>query len=718
MRPSFRALAVAALLLSSVLAAPVLAMPAGTAPDAGSLAAGSTEAAGVDDGGAPDVIEAPTSDVESDVESDGIREGGESLAAGHAARPRSAASDGDRIHLRNALRQASPNGEYAVTTRVTMPDRVTELRLSLPSQAKNVEATGFTKQDGEWVWDGETDGPTLEYRMPANQTTRDGGPLAGEGNYLFVDVGDWAIVRPPGIGAGWRYTGSPVTLERRNVVDGDGAASEAMAYLGDHETYTHEANGQEFRLIVPDAADLEESPDAIFESLGHAAGALQVGDRDSTVFLIAAPTSRVGWGVRGLQTGDTDAWVRDTERLATADNVWVHEYVHTRQGFRTATSGKWFTEATATYYAALLPLERNRIGFDAFRDVLARGEADPQASAVLADPGTWENNAQYTKGALVAGDVDRRIRLATDSSRTLTSVFRDMNAHDDPIRNEDVLGAVAGASTTSVTDEAERLTTTDATASAWDREAHNEAFGQQPARIVFSIDDPDAVVATGEFGTRSIDRNPVRLVTGETLHVAVAVENTGGTTGEYDLALVVDGEAVATRTGRLDAGNATVETFEQPFEKPGEYEVQTDGQRLRVVVSEPAPLTVTDLTVEPETITAGETVRVSGIARNDATIPGQANVTLTVGGERTVLEPIRLGAEDRTVFRRDLTLETAGEVTITVGNRSRTIAVVEPESPTTRTASDGAIPGFGPGVAAVALLAASLLASRGGRSGR
>lgn len=732
MRPIFRALAVAALVLTSALAAPVLAAPtapggtaAGSTADSGSLNASTADSAGFDsdpdatgaanDATPADVIEAPTSDVASD----GVREGGERMVAGDGAAPRpSTTSDGDRIHLRNELRQTEPNGEYAVTTRVRMPDRVTEFQFAIPSRATNVEADGFTKQDGNWVWDGETERPTLDYRMPANQTTRDGGPLAAEGNYLFVDVGDWAIVRPPGTGASWRYTGNAVTLERRNVVDGEGATSRGMAYLGPHETYTHQANGQEFRLIVPAAADLEESPETIFQSVESASERLHVGDRDATVHLIAAPTTQVGWGVRGLQTGDATAWVRDSEQLATADNVWVHEYVHTRQRFRTDSSAGWFTEATATYYAALLSLERNRIGFNAFRDVLARGELEPQASSVLADPSTWEGNAQYTKGALVAGEVDRRVRLATNSSRTLASVFRDMNTHGDPIRNEDVLATVADVSTTAVASEAEQLTTTETATSAWDREAHSEAFGQQPARIVFSVDDEDAVVADGEFRTRPVDRDPVTLVTGETLRVAVDVENTGGTTGEYDLSLVVDDETVATRTGRLDADNATVERFERTFQKPGEYVVMAGGKRLSVVVNEPAPLAVTDLTVEPESVTVGERVRIRGIASNEAGVPGQANVTVTVDGERTVLGPIRLDVGERAVFRQEVTLDTTGTVIVSVGNENRTITVTESRrttAATATTATDGETPGFGVVAAALALLGASLLAGRFGR---
>jgi len=54
-----------------------------------------------------------------------------------------------------------------------------------------------------------------------------------------------------------------------------------------------------------------------------------------------------------VQSGSADLWVQDTEPTDIARNVWLHEYVHTQQSYEADREVEWFTEATATYYAAL-----------------------------------------------------------------------------------------------------------------------------------------------------------------------------------------------------------------------------------------------------------------------------------------------------------------------------------------------------------------------------
>ncbi|WP_280585718.1 hypothetical protein, partial [Halorubrum sp. Boch-26] len=407
--------------------------------------------------------------------------------------------DADAIRLRNELYTTGEPGTVGVTTRAAIPDRVTALRVTLLSgNDAAVEADGFEPaadagpDRSTWEWDGETAAPSLTYAMDANDTVEEAGPLGARGTYRFVDTGRWALVRTPRTSASWSYTGQydgQVRLTRENAVDGEGAASQAMAFLGPYEEHVREAGGQRYRLIVPAAADLEATPEAVFSVFESASTALQVGPRDETVFAVAAPTDSVGWGVRGLQVGAGDLWVRDTEPAGTADDVWTHEYVHTRQAYRTESSGRWITEASATYYAALFALDRGAADFDEFERTLARGERDPDASAVLAAPDTWERNPDYTKGALVAGEIDRRLRVATDGSASLSTVLRELNAAEEPITNEDVLDAIEAAAAegadaetaAALRVEAERLTTTRETTEAWDRAAHAEALSETPA---------------------------------------------------------------------------------------------------------------------------------------------------------------------------------------------------------------------------------------------
>ncbi|MFO8115492.1 MAG: PGF-CTERM sorting domain-containing protein [Halorubrum sp.] len=652
--------------------------------------------------------------------------------------------DGDAIRLRNELSLTEEPGTVGVTTRAEIPDRVTEFRVTLLSANDDaVEADGFEPADdadpdaSAWEWDGETADPSLTYAMDANDTVSEAGPLGARGTYRFVDAGEWALVRTPRTSASWSYTGQydgQVRLTRENAVDGEGVASQAVAFLGPHEEYVREAGGQRYRLIVPDAAEAEATPEEVFAVFESASTALQVGARDETVFAVVAPTDGVEWGVRGLQTGDADLWVRDVEPAGTTTDVWTHEYVHTRQAYRAEASGRWLTEASATYYAALFALDRGAADFEAFERTLARGERDPDASAVLADPGTWERNPDYTKGALVAGEIDRRLRVATDGSASLATVLRDLNAADEPVSNADVLDAVEAAAAEGADDgtaaairaEAERLTTTRETTETWDRAAHVEAFGETPAQVGYDVPD-DGVRATGEYRDRPVARDPVELVAGETLALAVDVANTGGVAGEYDLALTVDGESVATRNGSVQGGAETTERFEHAFAEPGTYAVRVGGERLTVAVSEPAPPSVRGVSTDADSVAAGESVRVTGAVGNDAGLPAGGDVEFRVDGETVATAPARLDAGAEGTVERTVALGEAGasdgigggdrEVTVTVvgpEDEASTTVVVEGDGPLGEVTDDEA-PGFGPVVAVVALLAVAGLFGRRGR---
>ena len=464
---------------------------------------------------------------------------------------------------------------------------MTELRVTLGPQSSVTDAEGFSHLAGQtWKWDGETPEPRLRYGMAANRTTDRDGPMGAGGSYLYADVGDWALVQQPDLGYQWRYRGADsISVDRTTRVDGAGAVGETTAFLGPHATHTREVAGQEIRLIVPEAASLAGPPEEILDGLGNASRALHVGDRDPTVFAVAAPTGRVNWAAQGVQVGDTDFWVRATQPIDGVGNAWLHEYVHTRQSFRTADSARWLTEASATWYAALLSHREEGVSFDRLAEFLDRGTDQPQAGSVLADPGDWANNANYWKGALVTGEIDRRIRVATDRGATLQRVFASLNERTAPITNEDVLAAVADAGGESTRAAAERLTTTSDEAAVWNRSAHRAAFEGDTALLRVDFDPATDVRATGAYRNATVG-TPVTVAAGETLSLRTAVENLGGAPGEYAVTLRVDDRAVATANGTLAPGEQTTVEYEvtaTPDTHTGTYattltaQYETDG---------------------------------------------------------------------------------------------------------------------------------------------
>ncbi|NHX37198.1 hypothetical protein [Halolamina pelagica] len=588
-------------------------------------------------------------------------------------------------------------GSVGVVQTFDTPDEVTELRVTLDSRSTVTAAEGFSNLEGDtWEWDGETAEPRLRYELAVNRTSDRAGPMASGGSYLYTDVGEWALIQQPNVGFEWRTTGS-VSVERTTRVDGAGAVGGATAFLGPHEEYTREVAGQEIRLIVPDDADLADPPERILDGLGNASRELNVGDRDATVFAVAAPTGRVDWAVQGVQVGDTDFWAQANRPIDAVGSTWLHEYVHTRQSFRTSESGRWITEATATWYAALLSHQQEGVGFAALSEYLERGTRSPQAGSVLADPSDWANNAHYWKGALVSGELDRRLRLATDGGATLQRVLASLNDHS-TVTNGDVLAAVAEAGTPSTRDAAERLTTTSDAPDVWDREAHRDAFGGDAALLRVGFDPATDLRATDPYRNATTPA-PVTLAAGERLSVRTVVENLGGATGEYVVTLRVDDAAVAAANGTLAPDGRTAVSLVHRFTETGRYTATVAGERFTVTVRQPASPSVTDLTVEPATVEPGGEVTVTATVTNDESVPGNATVAFTRDGETVTTRTVSVGPDGRETVTATIELSEAGQRSVGAGGQAVAVRVASP--------SETSAPGFG-APAAVAAIAGAL----------
>ena len=505
-------------------------------------------------------------------------------------------------------------GEITATVTADIPKQFTELTLELPEGAQVVATSGFTRTaDGNVEWDSNSNPATVTYRIDA--TVRSGADQPGaEGTYRFADTANWSLVQIPSVGdISGRIVGDNPEIVRETAIDGPGVAGDRIAFLGPYERQTQTAHGQTFTLVVPEAADLEAEPREIFASVTSASDRLRVGGRDDEVLMIAAPTGEIEWAVRGIQTGDSDFWVRADEPLDTPANNWVHEYVHTRQDYTAATDARWITEATATYYAALLTLEADRVDFDRFQRFLAQGENEPQASAVMTDPGTWENFANYRKGALVAGELDRRIRVATGGEASLDTVIRAINGHEGELTARDVAGyieRIAGEKVASETETATTATTVDA---MWDSDAHIAAFGGEPARFAFRFADDTPLSVNGT--SRPLPAAGENLTVGinETVSVGITVENVGGTTGDYELPFDV-GDYETTRTGRLAPGETTTHRLDQRFTEPGSYRIAVGGEEIRVTATENQTATQPPIEVPTEIETPGFGIAVAAVA--------------------------------------------------------------------------------------------------------
>jgi hypothetical protein len=506
-----------------------------------------------------------------------------------------------------------------------------------------------------------------------------------------------------------------------------------MVYLGPHTSTTRTLDGQEVTLVVPEAASLAPDADAVLSSIGAASASLQIGAKPERMVLIAAPAS-VDWGPFGLAQG-SDAWVRADQALDDPNNVWLHEYVHVRQDFRTTADARWTREAMGEYYAAALTLEQGHIGFDAFREHLARGTDQRYDETVLSRPETWVSLANYVTGALVFGDLDRRMRIVTDGSEPASHLVRAMNRREDPVDDAFLDETIASLAGDSAAATFERYATTTARPEMWTRSDHQAAFSTLPPRIV-SGGQP-AYYTSGPYRNRSVDEIPV-LVPGERLSISVLLANEGDASGEFRRELIVDGDQVAVAAGELAGGSNTTVTLNHTFGTPGTYGLRLDGMNWTVVVAEPRAPTVSAIEVPQEEVKTGTSVPVTVTITNPGARPAGGSLSLLVEGDSRTSFTVRLDAGATVTRTEELTFDSPGEHVIQLGNQTATITVTAPSTPTstspsptaadgtqspaTPTAADGSptgtsvpTPGFGPlGIVGVLVL----LAARAVRSDR
>ncbi|AFO55802.1 hypothetical protein [Natrinema sp. J7-2] len=651
---------------------------------------------------------------------------GESPASvGTSAGP-TASSDSDDILSRTTVlrhRQDDPD-TFEVETTVHIPEAVTGLEIELEPGATVAETAGVERTDERtFEWTGDADEATIRYAMP---TERRGSQQEGDGSgegYTFVDTGDWGVVAVPDVSLSYRRT-APVGLERTVRVDGPGATGGDIAFFGPVTVHERPVDGGTIRLAVPDAATLEASPEAVLTALADARNRLSVGARHDEVFVVAVP-NEIDWGSkRGLQYGESDAWVVDDAVLDERNPVWLHEYVHIRQDFADGTevdpAVAWVSEGQADYYAGLLALERDATDFDDFRSLLERGEREPYAGGVLADRSTWDHpETHYAKGALVYGELDRRLRLATEGDRTLADVFRTLNVQEDPVTEAEFMDALEDEGGPAVRAAAERYTRTAETPDMWTQSEHEAAFGQSVAVFEYGLGSGPIDVAEREWprwsasatgGTDGDDRTLIAVPAGEPVTVPSAVANVGEREGTYDATLQVDGRVVDHRRGTLAPGEDATHALSWTPPEPGEYDIRVGSERLTAVVRSPSSVTVRGLQVAPDSIEPGESVTATATVAAAGDRPAAAPIAFRTVDGVAAERPVALRPGETTTVDTTLWFDADGQYEVAVGDRTTTVDVGG-DAPTTVSEK---LPGFG----VLAALIAIALVFVGARAGR
>lgn len=205
------------------------------------------------------------------------------------------------------------------------------------------------------------------------------------------------------------------------------------ALVGEFSASTRGAGDSMVTVVVPAGRDVDPARKSYF--LSEYASPYAFGPNGSDVAIVAVPDAL---SHRGLMYGDDAGYVTvDWFWDGGIGSVWLHEYVHARQGFTTACEMTWFREASAEYLSFRIMEEQHPDLTDA--DVRDRLDSLPEhRDASLANCSReTDRSVDYTRGVRLLYAVDAEIRTGSDGEHTLFDVFRAMNEREGPVTVEE-----------------------------------------------------------------------------------------------------------------------------------------------------------------------------------------------------------------------------------------------------------------------------------------
>jgi hypothetical protein len=391
-------------------------------------------------GARPAIPVPPSSAVESPVEVGNT--GGSSSDEGVSDPPREATTSQPDVSVTAERASRSEEG-LRYTVRVTDLDEVRALWI-LTAGATHRATSGAERAESasERIrWDGRSKSLRTSF-VPAGDPAADG--------TLRVQGGDWAFGPVPPLVVAWIPEGSdrmhqiePFEDSARPRVDvsaeNGGYVGEKYALVGTVRSQRVETVNGTVRLLVPGDVSTRVDSDAIPPALSSIAAEFDDGGGPTDAVVFVLPSTVRPGGATFLSADE--GWVNADSALHTANNVWFHEYVHTRQQFELGPRMGWFEEASAEYFGARLATETGYAS-NVDRELYWLGRT--RTESTLTRPSTWtDSSVPYHRGALVLATLDDEIRTRTDSERSLENVFRQLNRHEGVVTYEVFVATVS-----------------------------------------------------------------------------------------------------------------------------------------------------------------------------------------------------------------------------------------------------------------------------------
>ncbi len=604
--------------------------------------------------------------------------------------PSAAAQGGQAVQLSLVLTLHPEDGTVDLTFSVADPGNLRELRLSLGDLSTCVDQPCDPELRGDaWTWDDgvavvdltEDPDPQALWTTDARITV-----VSNEGTGHTSYVGDdFSVVKVSDLMPEIQYsfpegdrpefrTMLSVQTPSEWQIEGpwektsqgfqvDGAIPRGFLAAGPSLDRATLGEGSEaYDLVRVDGAQEDASTRQLLQAADSYLAGIY-GSLPINRFIVVAPDPMFRGGLASPEGiflhADADA------------EVVAHELVHAYQGFQVSRSpGEalvWLVEGSAVVDGARLEVAAGLTDKAEVIDRLQERREDAQREHAVdlttAVYGSGNEQAAYTKGAVVTIALNDAIRGATSQQFTLADVLTEMTQrHGDkdvpePFTTEDlqtIIGDVTGYGFSGFFD-----------------------------RFVTNPPVPElGAVFPGEATVRILGTDPVQPIALEPFTLRVAMANLDVTTLTINRTILVDGSQAGRLVATLEPGQRVeTEAAVSPLPR-GSYTLTVDGASHELKVVAPASLNAT-IETWPDPPVAAQPVTVGVVLENTGEADATGSVTLLVDGTERDRLPISVPGGDHVTVPRTFEDLGAGEHTIVVQGpdgrvlASRTVVVAE-----------------------------------------
>ncbi|PSG96865.1 hypothetical protein BRD56_08800 [Thermoplasmatales archaeon SW_10_69_26] len=557
----------------------------------------------------------------------------------------SAAQTSSAVELDLTFQLAPADGTVDVVFEVQDPGPLTTVQLRL-GELSTLE--GSPQLDGEWRKEDGVYVADLEETPQASATwTSDARiraqTLEGEGHTTYLDE-EFTVVKAGDMVPGIRYSyrGDAPTFDSELTVEGPDSwtfkgpwPTSGTSFQLDRplprgflaggpglEEGTLGSGEDGYRIVRVAGAQEDDTTERILLEARSFLGGIY-GETAHERFIVVAPSPMFRGGL-GSPAGvflhdDADA------------NVVAHEMVHAYQGFRFSRDpGEatiWVAEGTAVAHGVLLEVAADVKTRQEARDFLQqrqeRAEEEHAVALTSAVYGSGNEQAAYTKGAVVTTALDDRIRQDTGNQYTLSDILRELNrrgAADDGFRIQ----------TNQVVDVIAEVTGHDAAPFF-----HNYVYDSDVPQL--------GSVFPGEVAIRILGLDPSPPVAGEPFELEVQVTNLDTQQTSIEVPVEVDGTRRGRLTATLDAGASARASAQVEALDRGSYELAIQGASRTIEVLSPADPSVNVTLWPPDPVTE-DNVTVGARIANAGQAPYRAPVTVELDGQAIVERDVDIAA--------------------------------------------------------------------------